>query len=127
MRPPYPIPRRALSGLCLALALAACETPEARDRAAEWREILASEAPVGAPGNAAETALKKRGITPGRGTYVTVADDGTRTSPCPDPAAAVTGREVAGRIGFNSNLVEVIACLDRDGRIVSHSVGIWIQ
>jgi hypothetical protein len=112
--------------LSLAL-LSACATPAATSRAEAWRAILAAEAPVGAPAAAVEQALARRGLTPARGTYVTVRDDGTRASTCPDPSAAVTGGEVAGRIGFNSNVVEITACLDGNGRVLSHHVGVWVQ
>jgi hypothetical protein len=113
--------------IALAAALGGCATPAADRRAAEWRAILAAEAPPGAPAADVEAALRRRGITPGRGTHVTVGDDGRTSSACPDPKSAVTGREVAGRIGFNTNVVETVSCLDPQGRVLSHQVGIWIQ
>ena len=113
--------------LALIPLVSACATPASVDRAAEWRAILAREAPVGAPASAVEQALVRRGIAAARGTYVTVGDDGVARSNCPDPRAAVTGREGAGRIGFNTNVIEITACLDPAGRVLSHVVGVWVQ
>lgn len=107
--------------------LGACATKSTDNRVREWRAILAEEAPIGAPATAVEEALARRDITPSRGTYVTVGDDGLRRSHCHDHRSAITGREYADRIGFNSNVIEITACLDRDGNVMSHFVGVWIQ
>ncbi|TNF62710.1 MAG: hypothetical protein EP307_06455 [Rhodobacteraceae bacterium] len=111
----------------LVCLVSACTTPATSDRADEWRAILAREAPIGSPAVSVEQALARRGIAASRGTYVTVGDDGVTRSNCPDPKAAVTGAETEGRIGFNSNVIEITACLDKDGRVLSHHVGVWIQ
>lgn len=121
----FRIPAIAVSAM--ALVLSACATPAANRRAAEWRQILASEAPIGASAARVTAALQRRGIDPAPGTYTTVHDSGARSSPCPDPAAAITGSEVAGRVGFNSNVLVITTCLDRQGRVASHDVGVWIQ
>lgn len=121
--------RRDLIGLSVAassILLSGCATPAADRRADQWRGILEAEAPVGASAKSVEQALEKRGISHSRGTYVTVGDDGVTRSDCPDPQAAVTGRERAGKVGFNSNVIEITACLGPDGRVISHHVGIWI-
>lgn len=119
--------RRTALAAVPAVLLAACVTPIAERRADEWRAILAGEAPVGAPADAVERSLTRRGIPAARGTYVTVGEDGVSRSHCPDPKAAISGREVAGHVGFNSNVVEITACLDRAGRVLSHFVGVWIE
>lgn len=117
---------RLLSVVAGGLLLIGCTTPAADRRVDEWRAILKAEAPVGAPAQAVERAFERRGISPSRGTYVTVGDDGANRSNCPDPKAAITGSEPSGRVGFNSNVIEITACLGPDGRVISHYVGVWI-
>ena len=116
-----------VSASAVALSAAACATPGAQRRADDWRRILANEAPTGAPAEAAEAALTQRGVEVSRGTYVVVGDDGREHSNCPNPKTAVTGRETAGHVGFNTSVLEITACLDDAGHIERHYVGIWVQ
>jgi hypothetical protein len=122
------LPTLPILAVTLAAAtLAACATPGAQRRENEWRSILAAEAPIGAPASAGEAALRSRGIEPQRGTYTEVRDDGSEHSLCPDPKAALTGREAVDRVGAFNNIVAITICLDQADRIASHHVGIWIQ
>jgi len=122
--------RQLLPVLSIAVAattLTACATSGAQQREREWRSILAAEAPLGAPASAGEAALRARSIEPARGTYTEVRDDGSEHSLCPNPKAAVTGREAVDRIGAFSNVIAITICLDDKDHITSHHVDIWIQ
>src|SRR5690606_41332464 len=105
--------RRTALAAVPAVLLAACVTPIAERRADEWRAILAGEAPVGAPADAVERSLPRRGIPAARATHVTVGGAGVSRPHRPETEAAISGREGAGHVGLNGNVMEITACLER--------------
>jgi hypothetical protein len=123
------VARNLVTAICgLSLSLGGCVTVShsIAERETYWRQVLESEAPVGALRDEVLLMFRQHDLTAEEGTYRVLSEGGVEASNCRLAERALSAIERSAVRGFYLSWdIEITICLDESGRVESHYVGSW--